>query len=277
MGIYVPEYGTGLEGVMRSRKSEGGIRKWIFLLLLFVSSLPCFAQRKNLNIIYIGDSITQGVQLAGPATEAPPATATAWLRKQKGVGKVEFSNQGVSGFTTVDFLPSTNTVFPRADKAASALNSKNAALIFFIMLGTNDSAITGPNGSPVSAEKYYDNLKTIIDRLLQHFPDSKFVIQKPIWYSPNTYNGSMYLQEGLTRLQSYFPKIDQLVGEYRKTKSDHIFTSDTRAFDYFSAHYSTDLIPEQGHEGIFYLHPNSKGAVMLGQFWGEAIYKVIMN
>ena len=245
--------------------------------LVFLGTFAFAQEKRNVNIIYIGDSITQGVQLADPATEAPPATATAWLRKQKGIGKVEFSNQGVSGFTTVDFLPSTNTVFPHADKAASALNSKDATLVFFIMLGTNDSAITGPNGSPVTPEKYHDNLKTIIDRLSQHFPDSKFVIQKPIWYSPNTYNGSMYMQEGLSRLQSYFPQIDRLVNEYKKANPGHVFTTDAKAFDYFSKHYSTDLIPEQGHAGIFYLHPNSKGDVMLGQFWGEVIYKIVMN
>jgi lysophospholipase L1-like esterase len=251
--------------------------KAFFILFFLLNSYTVFAQKKNLNIVYIGDSITQGVQLAEPGTEAPPATAAAWLRKQKGIGKVEFSNQGVSGFTTVDFLPSTNTVFPHADKAALALNVKDVTLVFFIMLGTNDSAIAGPNGSPVYPEKYHDNLKIIIDRLLQHFPNSKFVIQKPIWYSPNTYNGSMYLQEGLSRLQSYFPQIDQLVSEYKKANPSHVFTTDTKAFDYFSEHYSTDLIPEQGHEGIFYLHPNSKGDVVLGRFWGEAIYKSVMN
>ncbi|HTD39348.1 MAG TPA: hypothetical protein VK671_01920, partial [Mucilaginibacter sp.] len=142
-------------------------------------------------------------------------------------------------------------------------------------LGTNDSAIAGPNGSPVSAGQYRNNLKIIIDRLLQHFPHSKIIIQKSIWYSPNTYNGSMYLQEGLTRLQSYFPQIDKLVAEYKTSYPGHVFASDKRAFDYFSSHYSTDLIPEQGHEGIFYLHPNSKGASALGQFWCEAIYQFI--
>ena len=138
--------------------------KAFFILFFLLNSYTVFAQKKNLNIVYIGDSITQGVQLADPGTEAPPATAAAWLRKQKGIGKVEFSNQGVSGFTTVDFLPSTNTVFPHADKAASALNVKDATFVLFIMLGTNDSAIAGPNGSPVSPEKYHDNLKSIIDR-----------------------------------------------------------------------------------------------------------------
>ena len=248
------------------------------LIVLFVTnSFMLFAQKQNLNIVYIGDSITQGVQLADPDKEAPPAIATAWLRKQKGMGKVEFSNQGVSGFTTVDFLPSTNTVFPRADKAAAALDNKNATLLFSIMLGTNDSAIVGPNGSPVSAEQYRNNLKIIIDRLLQHFPKSKIIIQKSTWYSPNTYNGSMYLQEGLTRLQSYFPQIDKLVTEYNNASPGHVFASDKKAFDYFREHYRTDLIPELGHEGIFYLHPNNKGAAVLAQFWGEAIYKSIVK
>src|SRR4051812_12754363 len=107
------------------------------ILFLLINSYPLFAQKKNLNIIYLGDSITQGAYLTDPGNEAPPAIATKWLRRQKDIGKVEFSNQGVSGFTTVDFLPSTNTVFPRADKAALALNGKDATLVFFIMLGTN--------------------------------------------------------------------------------------------------------------------------------------------
>jgi lysophospholipase L1-like esterase len=256
---------------------EAGMKKYFFVLLFLISSSPVFAQKQNIHIVYIGDSITQGVQLADPDKEAPPAIATAWLGKQKGMGKVEFSNQGISGFTTVDFLPSTNTVFPRVDKAAAAMDNKDATLVFSIMLGTNDSAIVGPNGSPVSAEQYRNNLKIIIDRLLRHFPKSKIVIQKSIWYSPNTYNGSMYLQEGLKRLQSYFPQIDTLVKEYNNTDAGHVFGSDKKAFDYFSEHYRTDLIPELGHQGIFYLHPNNKGAAVLAQFWGDAIYKSVVE
>jgi lysophospholipase L1-like esterase len=251
------------------------IRPLFFIILLLMGSLQLFAQKQNLNIVYIGDSITQGAQLENPSAEAPPATASAWLRKQKGIGKIEFSNQGVSGFTTVDFLPSTNTVFARADHAAADFKDKKARLMFSIMLGTNDSASDGPNGSPVSAEQYHDNLKTIIDRLLKHFPGAKFIIQRPIWYSPNTYNGARYLQEGLTRLQSYFPQIDKLVAEYAKTKPGQIFSSDRKPFDYFSAHYLTDLKSEPGRQGTFYLHPNKKGAESLGVFWAEAIYRCI--
>lgn len=210
-----------------------------------------------------------------PATEAPPATASLWLRKQKGIGVVEFSNQGVSGFTTVDFLPSTNTVFPKADAAAAAFADKHATLVFSIMLGTNDSASDGPNGSPVSPEQYHDNLKAIIDSLLQHFPNAKVIIQRPIWYSPSTYNSARYLQEGLTRLQTYFSEVDQLVTEYTATKPHHVFASGRDAFDYFKENHLTYLRAEQGRQGTFYLHPNKKGSEVLGVFWAKAIYQSI--
>ncbi|MGZ3752303.1 MAG: GDSL-type esterase/lipase family protein [Mucilaginibacter sp.] len=254
---------------------EIGTRKGLLVMLLLISSLNIFAQTQDVNIVYIGDSITQGVQLNDPATDAPPARATAYLRSQEGIGTVAFSNNGVSGFTTVDFLPSTNTVFNKAEAAASAFADKQAMLIFFIMLGTNDSAIQGPNGSPVSADQYHNNLKTIIDRLLQDFPNCKVIIQLPIWYSPNTYNGSKYLQEGLTRLQSYFPQINKLVSEYTSINPKQVFESDQKAFNYFSKHYLTDLIPEPGKQGTFYLHPNKKGTEALGVFWGTTIYKTI--
>ena len=250
------------------------MKKLLFIILLLAST-TAFGQKHKLNVVYIGDSITQGVQLDDPATEAPPAKASAWLRKQKGIANVTFSNNGISGFTTVDFLPATNTVFNKAEQAASAFTDKQADLIFSIMLGTNDSAVIGPHGSPVSPGQYHDNLKAIIDRLLQDFPKAKVIIQLPLWYSPDTYNGAKYLQEGLTRLQSYFPQIKKLVGEYASTDPKHVFESDAKAFDYFSKNYLTDLIPEQGRQGTFYLHPNKKGTEALGTFWGKSIYRII--
>ncbi len=249
----------------------------LVVLLILISGSLTFAQKKNLNIVYIGDSITAGGQMSDPATEAPPATASDWLRRQKDIGKVKFSNQGVSGFTTVDFLPSTHTVFANVDKAARAFDDKQATLIFSIMLGTNDSACDGPNGSPVSADQYRNNLKAIIDNLLKNFPDSKIIIQRPTWYSPNTYNSARYLQEGLTRLQSYFPQIDKLVAEYSLSNPKHVFASGEEAFQYFKSNYLSDSNPEQGREGIFYLHPNKKGSVALGNIWAAAIYQQIVK
>jgi hypothetical protein len=172
-------------------------------------------------------------------------------------------------------LPSTAKAFKKVEAAAHAFNDKQALLIFSVKLGTNDSAIQGPNGSPVSPDDYEQNLKAIADSLLKEFPGCIIIFQHPVWYSPNTYNGAKYLEEGLLRLQSYFPKIDQLVADYAKTYPKRVFIGDKKGFDYFKRHYSTNLQPEQGHEGIFYLHPNKQGAIALGNFWGEAINRII--
>jgi lysophospholipase L1-like esterase len=241
--------------------------------LLFFASYTVFAQKKNLNIVYIGDSITQGAQLKDPVNEGPTATASAYLRTKNDIGKVAFSNNGLSGFTTVDFLPSTNKAFNTVEQAANAFEDKSAELIFSIMLGTNDSASTTTNGAPVSDEQFHDNLKAIIDRLLLDFPNCKVIIQPPTWYSPTTYNGARYLQEGLTRLQSYFPQIEKLANEYSATHPKQVFAGNKKAFKYFKENYLTTLNPEEGRQGTFYLHPNKKGDEALGAFWADVIYK----
>jgi lysophospholipase L1-like esterase len=255
------------------------MKRYIYITVILLFSITVsFAQDKkqNINVVFIGNSITQGVQLSDPATETPPATAIAYLRKQQNLGTVEFSNQGHSGYTTLDFLPDGNT-FAKVEQAANAFTDKEALLIFSIKLGTNDSAIHGPHGAPVSPENYIQNLKTITEKLLADFPKAIIVFQHPIWYSPNTYNGAMYLQEGLSRLKSYVPKIDSLVGAYTAIPPRRVFVGDKKAFKYFKKHHLTDLIPENGKQGIFYLHPNKQGAMALGEFWGRAIEKVVEN
>jgi lysophospholipase L1-like esterase len=199
-------------------------RYFLFVVFFLFSSSIGFAQDKkpNLNIVFIGNSITQGVQLANPGTDAPPATAIAYLRLQKNLGTVEFSNQGHSGYTTLDFLPGTET-FTKVEEAAGAFADKEALLIFSVKLGTNDSAIQGPHGAPVSPDDYIQNVKTIIDKLLGDFPKAIIILQHPIWYSPNTQNGSRYLQEGLSRLQSYVPKLDSLAQGYAAASPNHRF------------------------------------------------------
>lgn len=242
----------------------------IIIALLFSSLTTFLAQKHNLNLVFIGDSITYGAGLPYHDTQAPPVICANYLKAQAKIEAVDFSNQGHSGYTTLDFLPDTKA-FNEAENAAKAFTDQQAELIFSIKLGTNDSAVKGPHGAPASVDDYRTNLKAIIDKLLADFPDCTVIIQHPVWYSPNTYNGSMYLQEGLSRLQTYMPVIDNLA----KTYPDHVFVGDTKAFKYFKENYLTDLRPEQGKQGTFYLHPNQKGAVALGEFWGEAIVKVL--
>jgi lysophospholipase L1-like esterase len=250
-------------------------KNWRLILLLLVSICSFnFSTRQGVNIVFIGDSITEGGEEAG----VPPVFTADFIKQKLGNRNIKFSNQGVSGTTTVDFLPSTATYFNKVVKVANDFYpDKQATLIFSIMLGTNDSAIDGPLGSPVSSDSYRDNLKVIVDRLLNDYPESKIIIHKPIWYSPNTYNRSRYLQEGLTRLQTYFPVIDELIKNYSKTNPGHVFAGDKDAFGYFKKHHLTHMQHENGQQGIFYLHPNEKGSKKLGQFWGEAILKILQN
>ncbi len=248
------------------------IRYYFFLLLLLAGSIPAIAQKRSLMVVYIGDSITAGAGISD-ATDYPTATSDDALQAL-GFVPMRSSNQGHSGYTTVDFLPGTQT-FTKVEQAADEFKKTPGTLLFSIMLGTNDSAIQGPNGSPVSKERYYQNLKTIVDRLLKDYPGCKVVVHHPLWYSPNTYNGSKYLQEGLDRLQSYFPQIDKLISSYGQTDKGRVFLGSTDAFDYFKQNHLTCLQPENGHQGTFYLHPNETGAKALGQFWAKAIAGVI--
>jgi hypothetical protein len=176
--------------------------------------------------------------------------ASAWLQKQKGIGAIAFSNQGHSGYTTLDFLPGT-PAFIAVVKAARAFAGQNAQLIFSIKIGTNDSAVQGTHGAPVSVGDYGINLKTITDTLMKEFPAAIVIYQHPVWYSPNTQNGATYLQEGLTRLQTYMPVIDALAARYQLSNPGRVFVGDTKAFAYFKKNYLTGFPGGAGQAGHF--------------------------
>lgn len=241
------------------------------VILLFAFTKP----PRRVAIVFIGDSITQGGGLHNPTDSAPPVMASTILKK-KFKGELNFANQGRSGFTTVDFLPASNKSYPRVVAAAKALQTDPAIELFFsIMLGTNDSAEKGPNGSPVSPATYRANLQVIIDSLIREFPDSKIILNDPIWYSENTHNTSRYMAEGLARLQSYFPVIETLVKENKKQHPGRVFPGDRSAFNAFKKDSTTLFKHEKGPFGTFYLHPNEKGAQVLGEYWAKAIRKVL--
>ena len=248
------------------------VKQIILIILLLTGTTNIFSQTRNVNVVYIGDSITEGAGISSALNHATVASNSAL--QQLGFDTVRSSNQGHSGYTTVDFLPGTET-FRKVEQDANRYKNATGVLVFSIMLGTNDSAMQGPNGSPVSKENYYKNLEAIINALLKDYPGCKVVIHHSLWYSPNTYNGARYLQEGLDRLQSYFPQIDQLVKSYSKTNKDSVFLGDTKALAYFKKNYLTNFQPENGHEGTFYLHPNATGAKALGIFWAKGMYKAV--
>ena len=240
----------------------------ILLSILTSFSVSAGELSNKVNLVFIGNSITHAYYLN---EEARPPSVTAFILGDTGLN-IKYSNCGVSGSTTVDFLPTSNNLFKNVTAAANSLNESDAQLVFSIMLGTNDSAIKGPTGSPVSPDQYKKNLQCIIDSLKLRYPDCKVILNRPLWYSPNTHNSSQYLQEGLDRLQTYFPQIEDIVKE-----NDFVYEGDTEAFDFFKANYLQYLNPESGNSGTFYLHPNQAGAEKLARFWAKAIKTNLTN
>lgn len=234
------------------------------LILLCISA----SASKKLNIVFIGNSITQGAFVKEPDKGAPPAV-TAEILRTKGF-EVQFVNCGVSGSTSVDQLPEYNTIFKTVRQCADNFGKQDGDLIFSIMIGTNDSAISGPNGSPVNPTQYLVNVRALTDKLVELYPNCRIIIHYPIWYSPNTYNSAMYLKAGLERLIAYRPMIDRLVAE-----SPKIFLGDTLAFDFFKANYVDNFVHEDGQAGTFFLHPNEAGIDKLSEYWANAILRII--
>ena len=225
-------------------------------------------QEPNINLLFIGNSITYGAGLSTPDTQAPPAVCRSLVENATGI-TTNVYNGGHSGITTLGFLPGRDD-FSRVVSAAKALQRNNGGKVYFsIMLGTNDSAISGPEGSPVSTDTYQANMKTIIEKLIELVPGCKILLNYPLWYSPNTHNGGKYLKEGLDRLHSYYPILDAIVEEY-----DQVYAGNRNVWDYFEDNMSL-FIAESGYSGTFYLHPNATGAARLAEVWSKSLLDII--
>ncbi len=240
----------------------------VLALALIMSGTPALLAKGSdgCNVVFIGDSITEGALHADSGRTAPPVVAAELLEKKLGE-QVLMYNCGRSGATTVDFLPSYVYDFSRVKSAIEDIRVRNGNLtVFSIMLGTNDSASTATTGAPVSGEDYAKNLRTIIGSVRELCPNSIFVLHRPIWYSPNTYNGAMYLVAGQKRLAGYTDELERVAAEI-----EGVYMGDREAFGFFREKYGKYHIPENGNAGVFYLHPNEKGAAHLARFWAKAI------
>ena len=236
-------------------------------LLLLIGEIKA-ENPKDIAIIYIGNSITYGSEHKDPSKTAPPVVASRILEK-KCKANVYWANCGVSGATTYDFLPSGKKCFSLVEKAIRKIQAQTTEpIIFSIMLGTNDSACSGTNGAPVSNADYKKNLLVLIEQLRTRVPNAIFVLHRPIWYSPNTYNGAMYLKKGLERLTNYASVLKEIVQENKDVKM-----GDESAYAFFEQKHKKFCCAENGNAGTFYLHPNEKGAVKLAKFWCEAIIR----
>lgn len=237
-------------------------------LVLGASAQP--RKARTCNLIFIGNSITEGALHANKKKTAPPVVAANLVGNMLSMD-VHYRNCGRSGATTVDFLPEQKRDFVRVEKAIEEIKALSyAPIIFSIMLGTNDSANFGPNGSPVSNEDYKKNLMTMIGRIRELCPNAIFILQRPIWYSPNTHNAAQYLVAGQKRMVAYTDVLIEIANE-----NEDVYLGDRDAFDYFGAKHRKYMFAEDGKAGTFYLHPNEAGARKLARYWAQAIVKVV--
>ena len=241
------------------------------IALVSILATPLHAEtdpKENINLVFIGNSITAGATLSNASTQAPPILARALVEEATGV-TTNVYNGGHSGFTTYGFLPGRKD-FAKVTNAAKAFYEDNGGQVYFsIMLGTNDSACTTTEGAPVSPDTYKNNIKKIIDGLIEAVPNCKILLNYPIWYSPSTHNGARYLQEGLDRLRSYYPYIDEVVAEY-----DQVYAGNRFAWEFFENREGL-FTAENGRSGTFYLHPNQYGAKLLAKIWANSLLEII--
>lgn len=238
---------------------------------------PATAAASDINLLFIGNSITYGAGLNEPESSAPPAICSEILRKRPDVGRVNVINAGCSGSTSTDWAPASADLYPRFIARADSLTdaTADALTVISIALGTNDSACDRCTGAPASCRTFRDNLRTLTDSLLTRYPGAVAVIHTPLWYSDNTYNGARYMLEGQQRLLPYRAEIEALVGEYVGREPGRVWLGDTIGYGHFERSHRLEMQAEQGHAGTFYLHPNERGAASLGAFWAEAISKAL--
>lgn len=245
--------------------------------LLFSVLLPVRAQRE-LNIVFVGNSITYGALHKDREKTAPPVVCSQWLERQDGIGKVHFANCGRSGRTTFNFIPTrgdkNKNYYSNVVSSAAKLVGEHpqAQLVFSIMLGTNDAA-ERPFNSLTTPYKYRENISLIIDSLAAHWPQAIFVLHKPIWHSvPFVTKGGSYMSKNSVKLY----------GEYYKACRDivtshpgKVFLGDKDAYNYFKKH-ADQLFHEHGRDNCdFYLHPTEAGSAVLAEYWGKAILKAL--
>lgn len=251
----------------------------LLILSLFIISLSSVHAQRNLNVVYIGNSITYGAMHKEPARTAPPVICSQWLTEQAGIDNCWYVNMGKSGKTTFNFVPAKTGIqnyWAELTEQTAQLVAQHpdAQLVFSIMLGTNDAA-ERPSNSKTTPYMYHHNMALIVDSLHARYPEAIFVLHKPIYFSVpfTTRNGSYQGADAPKMLGRYFDELKKLAKEYAKrTGTPQVFVGDAAAFDYFRRTYQETLVHEKGFQDCdFWLHPNEEGSAKLAEYWGKAI------
>ena len=155
---------------------------------------------------WIGDSITFGY-----------ATTANWFTKSPASYAHAYLNSNIT-FTARYFMPSlgiTNVLGVNGRTSTQAVNSLagiigqariTGATFANIMLGTNDSK----DSVATSPDQYKSNIQTIVTALKAQRPDISVVLNKPLWFRPDTGFGIDFSTASLGRISQYQWALEQL-------------------------------------------------------------------
>jgi len=229
---------------------------------------PRTPRPRNLNIVFIGDSITSGYLMKFPERDAPPVYAAAWLKGQLGVTNVLFRNCGKPAYRTDQFLPDqVNSAWGGVKQAGESYRNVPGTLIFSVMLGANDSAGNGDTERH-SPARFKADMKRLVEALRGSFPESVVVIHHPTGYTKAPGTNPEYLAR-------YKQAINSLVGEVAGAHSGRVFLGDVSAWAFFDANMETHWFKETRCGVPYYVHPNELGAGVIGGLWGKAILQAV--
>lgn len=219
---------------------------------------------RKLNVVFIGDELT------GTAGDLSPVVFCAgYLKKQAGIGEVTVRNLGTGGLRSADYLPTAKKEYPKIGKLVQEFESgKNAQLVFSVMLGGNDVLGNSRNEESVTPDRYRENLRALVDKLLADHPEAVIVLHSPIRQVDSEQS-----TEDQLRLWNCAAELKTLTEYYASTSDGHrVFQGDVKAFHYFKKRHAetTDRATENSFPRL-----NKRGADVLGRFWGAAIRDIL--
>ncbi len=155
---------------------------------------------------WIGDSITYGYATSANNTSKSPATyAHTFLN----------ASSAFNAAYTMPFAGTVHILGVPGRTSSTAVNGLagilgqvrvTGATFASIMLGTNDAK----DSVATSPAQYKANLQTIIAALKALRSDMKIVLNKPVWFKPDSGYGSDFSTAALGRLSQYHAVLDQL-------------------------------------------------------------------
>jgi len=233
---------------------------------------------------WIGDSITAGYATSKATYTKSPATyAEAFLKVDSAFSDAytmpiagAMANFGLSGKTSADMVGRLPQILGQTRFLGSTFVG--------IMLGTNDSK----NSVATAPAQYKANIQTLIAGLKAVRGDIKIVLNKPLWFTPDTGFGNDFSTASLARVAEYRTMLDQLadgtnivVGSL--TASNEIqtcgWTGTSGKPNVANSILTYPPTPTAGQSFLVDgLHPYDGGSEMIGKLeWGPNAKKAILG